>query len=333
MAGLFAKINPSAARLGTLLARHARELPFRAGGAGWTFSAAKRKGGVHGVVAYGALGSVEFSLWLDEPNWRLAAAAILEVDAGDISGLPPVLVQAALEAFFSDALVAIENALGLPISLSRIETGDFPPLSSSHSFVLRREDGLVLSGAWLAPNGEWREILESVLLDIPPMLSLVSDALRLVGVLSMGVWRVPADCLAGLEKGDAVLSPAAAMLSLTVGRRLRFAAVYEKGKLMADGKVMFDAAAPDVETAEPGVLAEIDEAEVELRAEVGRLNVTLGELKRLCVGEVVEFATSLDAPATLVAGGRVVAIGELVELGGRVGVRITAMARERSDNA
>ena len=102
---------------------------------------------------------------------------------------------------------------------------------------------------------------------------------------------------------------------------------------MADGNVIADA---DSSAGESGLgvaeLQPVAAAEVELRVEVGRLSVTLAELQRLAVGEVVEFPVPVEAPATLVAGGRPVATGELVDVGGRVGVRIVALAGEQGVN-
>ncbi|MCC8191010.1 MAG: FliM/FliN family flagellar motor switch protein, partial [Planctomycetes bacterium] len=161
------------------------------------------------------------------------------------------------------------------------------------------------------------------------------------GIIAVGSWRLPEKALRGVERGDVVVSPRAAAWSLTVGGRLRFAAQVEKGKLVVNGTNAADPAAEafaaDAIAAENPVgtdtpaLAAVDEARVEMRAEVGRLGVTLAELRRLAVGEVVEFTTGVEQPVTLVAGGQAIATGELVDIGGRVGVRITAMAGKGPD--
>ncbi|MDR2390610.1 MAG: type III secretion system cytoplasmic ring protein SctQ [Planctomycetota bacterium] len=332
MAGLFTPVAPAAARLETLLARHASGLAFKAGGADWTFSPDGERGGVRGVVAYGRLGQSECSLWLDEAGWRVAAAAALEVGPEDVAGLPPTLVLAALECFFRDALSKVEAGLGLPCSLSRVEVGESPALASVLPFRLRRGDGLVLSGAWVAPEGQWREALEAALRRVAPPPAPLPGDLTLEGVVSAGIWRLRAGDLNRLARGDVVLAPPAASRHLTVGRRFRFAADFQKGKLVADGKSMAGAAGAAVSVPDDAALAALDEAEVELRAEVGRMNVTLNELRRLSVGEVVEFATPVDSPATLVAGGRAVATGDLVDVGGRVGVRVTALGQGQKED-
>ncbi|MDR0361992.1 MAG: type III secretion system cytoplasmic ring protein SctQ [Planctomycetota bacterium] len=335
MAELFTAITPSAARLETLLARHARGLAFQAGGTEWTFSPGGEKGCARGIVAHGGLGQSGCSLWLDEAGWRVAAAAVLDVGPEDVAGLPPTLVFAALDCFFRDALAGVESSLGLPCFLSRVDVRESLASASALPFRLRRGDGLIVSGAWIASEGKWREALEAALRRVPPPLAPLPGELALKGVVSAGTWRLRSGELNSLARGDVVLLPRAASWHLTVGRRFRFAADFRKGTLVVDGTKMDGAAGPGVDDSKPEdpALAALDEAEVELRAEVGRVNVTLAELRRLAVGEVVEFATQIESPATLVAGGRAVALGDLVDVGGRVGVRVTALAQGRKDNA
>lgn len=74
-----------------------------------------------------------------------------------------------------------------------------------------------------------------------------------------------------------------------------------------------------------GDAADIDAIEVEVTAQVGRVVMTLAELRRLGEGQTVEFASPVESPARLVVGGKTVATGELVDVGGRVGVRILTM--------
>ncbi len=72
----------------------------------------------------------------------------------------------------------------------------------------------------------------------------------------------------------------------------------------------------------------LDSIEVDVQARVGRLAMTLGQVRLLGAGQVLEFSTPVESPVTLLANGRPVATGELVDVGGRVGVRIVAMAEE-----
>ncbi len=117
-----------------------------------------------------------------------------------------------------------------------------------------------------------------------------------------------------------MVSPAGAERFLTVGGKVRFAARLKDGVLSVEGGSMTDTAnatAPDQE-----LPASVDGIEVELRADVGRLTVTLDQLRQLGAGQVVEFSTPVESPVTLSVGGKAFASGELVDIGGRVGVCI-----------
>lgn len=64
---------------------------------------------------------------------------------------------------------------------------------------------------------------------------------------------------------------------------------------------------------------------VELTVEIARGASTVGEVSAWRPGEVVTFETPIGAAVTVRANGRVVAEGELVEVDGAVGVRVTAL--------
>ena len=64
---------------------------------------------------------------------------------------------------------------------------------------------------------------------------------------------------------------------------------------------------------------------VELTAEVGRLRMTARELVELSPGAVLPLGRPLAGPVELVVGGKVVAIGELVDIEGELGVRLVQL--------
>lgn len=69
--------------------------------------------------------------------------------------------------------------------------------------------------------------------------------------------------------------------------------------------------------------AVLDAIPVEVVVEIARATATVGEVASWRVGAVIEFASAIGETAVLRAGGRAIAHGELVELEGRVGVRVT----------
>lgn len=333
MASLFTRIAPETARLYTLLHRAAGRSGVGAAGGAWRLEwLSDGAAAAPGVALYGTLGSGEFTVWLDDPDWRLAAARALETPPDQVAALPEPLVRAGLVCFADEALAGVEKAVGAWVAVARVEMNESPPPSSACRFRLTGEDGLRIGGAWVLADagGRARGALEKCLSALPVPSRELPDGLPLDAVVAVALGGAPAAALDGLAPGDVVLSPAGAERELLVGGRLRFAARLENGVLAVEGKTMTEAKKADAKApapeAGPEDLARLEEVEVELQAQVGRLVVTLAQLRQLGAGQVVEFSTPVESPATLTVGGRAIATGELVDVGGRVGVRITALA-------
>ncbi|MDY7564691.1 FliM/FliN family flagellar motor switch protein [Pseudomonas sp. RTC3] len=80
---------------------------------------------------------------------------------------------------------------------------------------------------------------------------------------------------------------------------------------------------PESDTTAPDPLEQMP---LELTLRCGNLTLTLGELRRLASGTVLEVSGITPGHATLCHGERVVAEGELVDVDGRLGLQITRMA-------
>lgn len=86
-----------------------------------------------------------------------------------------------------------------------------------------------------------------------------------------------------------------------------------------------DTAAADEAATLP--LERLDGLEVDLRFEVGELSLTLGELKRIQPGHVLELGQPLNrTPVRILAHGNVLGKGHLVAVGDRLGVRVAEFA-------
>jgi flagellar motor switch protein FliN/FliY len=70
----------------------------------------------------------------------------------------------------------------------------------------------------------------------------------------------------------------------------------------------------------------IEDISVEVAIELGRTRMTIRELAKLNVDDVLELAQPADRPLEVVAGGKVLARGELVPVGDRLALRITELA-------
>ncbi|WP_296187372.1 FliM/FliN family flagellar motor switch protein [Pseudomonas sp. UBA1879] len=90
----------------------------------------------------------------------------------------------------------------------------------------------------------------------------------------------------------------------------------------ADDAPPADTLAPDpIDTLDP-----LDQLPIALTLRCGHLALTLGDLRHIAAGTVLEVSGVAPGHATLCHGDRVVAEGELVDVDGRLGLQITRMA-------
>jgi flagellar motor switch protein FliM len=75
----------------------------------------------------------------------------------------------------------------------------------------------------------------------------------------------------------------------------------------------------------PGTEALLGELPVDVVCELGRVSMSGREVLELRPGAVIPVGRPLAGPVDLTVGGRVVARGELVDVEGEIGVRVTQM--------
>jgi len=71
---------------------------------------------------------------------------------------------------------------------------------------------------------------------------------------------------------------------------------------------------------------DLDDLPVRLVFEVGRVELSLGELQRLAPGALVPLGRPLEEPLDIMANGRRLGRGTLVQIGDSLGVRIVSLA-------
>lgn len=94
----------------------------------------------------------------------------------------------------------------------------------------------------------------------------------------------------------------------------------------ADGLLAGGEELPE-EEARPDILDVAADIPVQVVAVMGKKTITMKELALLKMGEVIELSRPANEVVDLVAGGRLIAKGELVEIDGKLGVRIVKMVR------
>jgi type III secretion protein Q len=71
---------------------------------------------------------------------------------------------------------------------------------------------------------------------------------------------------------------------------------------------------------------DLDDLPVRLVFELGRVELSLGELQRLAPGALVPLGRPPDEPVDIMANGRRLGRGTLVQIGDSLGVRIVSLA-------
>lgn len=76
---------------------------------------------------------------------------------------------------------------------------------------------------------------------------------------------------------------------------------------------------------EAGGLAHLMDVPVHVAVEVGRTEISLGELAQLAPGSLLELDREAHEPADILVNGKIVARGEIVSIDDHYGVRITSV--------
>jgi type III secretion protein Q len=266
------------------------------------------------------------------PAQLLADSACIQalLAAGDadlaFDPLPPAdLLALLLEAALGSLLDRLETILAMPVAL-----GTASGIGGAATFAGRLTRG---AETWPVAVQADADLLERLLTAWPPSPRPL-DTLPMPATLRFGMTRLPAGLLATLRPGDMVLPEAGGIRDhamLVVGERWLAAAIRRQGAwhlertlheggtgLPEEGRWMMDGARR--ETGEPVAIP--DEIPVQLCFELGRQDMALGQLRDLAPGMVLDLAQLPDELVEIRANGRSIGRGALVEIDGKIGVRI-----------
>lgn len=254
----------------------------------------------------------------------------------DVDALPPDLAALLIEAALTPMIEVWERACGAGVALLGVERADAPVgVAGLHMLLAGGLPGQP-ERAWAA-HLSGRTETETALLAFWPATPRAMEWLGLQAALRIGATRLPRRVLASLRPGDAVLletrveTPTSAVLVVAEAwtalaqqdaNGWRLAEAPGQARRQGRGAWTMDG---DDASGRPPAAAGPDEIPVTLTFDVGRLELPLGELRRLGVGSVLELGRGVGELVEIAAHGRLIGRGELVEVDGAIAVRIVRL--------
>lgn len=285
-------------------------------------------------------GPVPGGPWLDATiNTQPAAIAISWGQARRIAGLPledadPTDAALLLEDAMSDVLNSAEALTGLELRFRKFIS--VPPDATSFEKVALRvgdhELPLRLSQEAAASLGYAAERIAaprplSDMLPVTVVVRMASVALSVADLRSLQA----GDGLVIGEGDDApvpqliVAGTHTAPISRT-GSTIEFLGPLRPIPKPKD-TTMSDTATPDTE-AEATTPLDLDALEVEVHVEAGMARLTLGDLRQLGAGAILDLAGPADASVTLTVNGQRIGTGDLIRVADRRAVQIRTLEND-----
>lgn len=263
---------------------------------------------------------------LDRSGYPGALAAM----AGD-----PMLAGIVLEHLLTPALGKLEADRGLSVRINRVATASLEqaPAELRVSFELGSElwgSGCV--GEMIARSPAAAEALRTMFAQLAPPPGAAPLDLPMSAALLGPAFRSSRKELAALVPGDGLLlDPDFTLqgpLYLRFGARKMARVDWRDKRLVVTG--LANTATPLEEIhAMDGFDNEtitIDDVPVTLSLELDRVEVTFASLSDLRTGSVIPFKTGKPESVRVLANGKPFATADLLQIDGRLGVRITALA-------
>ncbi|WP_131115261.1 type III secretion system cytoplasmic ring protein SctQ [Lichenihabitans psoromatis] len=248
--------------------------------------------------------------------------------------LPSDLAGLLLEAALLPTMSVWERAAGRDVAILGAEReGSAPPPGGLR---LKLEDD---TASWRLHVGSEREDIVDAVLEAWPIEPRPMATFAVPAVLRVGTTRLPVAVLASLRPGDAVILERKPATGVTLVIADAFAAdvtaqdgrwrVVEAMRSVLDAAAGQEGTMQELKTDPNGTettpVVEPDDIQVQLSFEVGRLDITLGELRRLGPGMVLDIARDAVELVRISAHGRPIGQGELVDVEGAVAVRIVRL--------
>jgi type III secretion protein Q len=314
-------------RLINTIAGWRRILGFEAGGGKWTWRFRPKLLGFKPTLRV-TLKLGDEAVHADVENLPELARCGAQFAGVVLDELPRDLWLSVLDAALEPLLNRAAEALHAPVSIiSILPKPDGTSEAGGLFFELYRDGEPLFSRGQLSLTAVELQRIAALVSPVAPQpngddFDLVPFPARLV----MGETRLAAGEYQALERGDIILldrhaASESPLCDLVFSTSISYRARQQEGRLILD-RMATDTAAPNPAPAAAPAAANLDTLPVHLVFEAGHKQLTLAELKRLEPGYTFELDQPADRPLTIRANGQAVGVGELVQIGDRIGVRV-----------
>lgn len=245
-----------------------------------------------------------------------------------LEDLPAELKEALVETLLEPVFAAASDALGLPVRFESVEIGGRMKAEPAAGFAVS-DPAAARAPLWVSAGAARPEAIASACAALrklpagPARAELVS-ALPLSLHFSAGSLGLTASEFEAVRVGDVLLPQGAAhpLERLTV-------TLQSAGKTWLSASCSLSGRTATLEQpAAPAVaenrMQDAKNIEVTLAFELEERPITLGELSQLKPGSVFTLAADPQSPVRILANGKPVAQGRLVDVNGQLGVQVTA---------
>ena len=158
--------------------------------------------------------------------------------------------------------------------------------------------------------------------------ALAVGRLPLAPLIAIGSSELSRQDIQGIETGDVVMVQhhrwGQSLVTIIIGDELRYVASVDDGELTVmsrEGAGLvdeFDEAQPEEEA-----LTDLNDLVLPVTFDLGRLELSVGELGQVAEGYLFNLQRPLESQVSLRVNGRLIGRGELVDIEGNLGVRVT----------
>ncbi len=264
-------------------------------------------------------------------NWPILSLNEAGLEVADLALLPSPIATALLEAALGPWLEGLSRVCSATVGLSQLELSGLSPTPGERLefAIVHQSTGLPWADGCVFISDALLEAVANLWAQVPQEKQESFPDLPFQLRVEAGRQTLTYTEFQSLKQNDIIfaneaLSPEKGSFILSLAGRPMFTAE-ASGPSITLKKAM----SPDTPSL-AGQSTALDDLPIDLQFSLGEKQVTLQTLRSLKAGYTFELDQAPNGPVSLYVGNRMVAQGELVDVGGKLGVRLTAIGEAAS---